>query len=1043
MRRSSVLAVLTSLIVASSSLAAATAVPSTHRFGTRHYGTGDRGVFVDAAADLLAVRLPAPAPYAGPLDAAGVADVVGALLPKVAAADVTVLRTWRVTTHGTVAVALSRAVDRAALAALDALVRDAGGQLWPVLVRGPGVSPDLVDEPLGGLDRAPVRGRAFADDRLVVTAAAGRLDEVLETVLAKTGGVVLERSRYLRDTALVQVGAVVGHDAVDAAALLAGTGGVRAVEPNLYRELRVRQATPDPLLGQQWHLSRDEEPAASIPGAGEIFAPEAWAVTRGSPDVVAAVFDSGTDWQHPDLIDNVRQDLMFDAATGDGDPGPECGQSQDGAAEVPGCPRSAPYVESHGTSVSGAVAAKGGNGIGVSGVCPDCSLMPVRLLGETATPTFGNAQAFSRACDPLANGSGEGAWLINNSWGPGFSLYFPLSTAERDAFELCRTVGRRGKGTVILFATGNETSNVRKDAYAKHPSVIAVAASTNLDDWASYSNYGDEVDVAAPSLGGTVQQDNYGIVTTDVRGGTRGYSIDGTQADGSGMDVDYNPSFSGTSAACPVAAGVAGLVLSANPSLTAEQVRLVLTRTADKIEADKVDWLQLSGQDLRAIFAYDAEGHSIAFGYGRVNAADAVALAAGLQVDQPLGLQGAACVTDAECVAGDAAAGRCDPALGRCLLPCASQADCVDGAVCVDAFCELPVERPGDFLSPCDDAACEGCVSTLDSSFNPTSVCSKACTVDADCDPSCANDPANCQPDGFDCRPATDDPNGPKICAIGEPNAGGPADFGACFNGQIGTSVVVTTGEGRELCGDICFDDSPAGCAYGFHCAEVTCTCTRETQWGCFEFTCAEVQPGRGDFFFPVCVPDAGHGDVCATDADCQFGDYCADLDGGQGRCRIDDRAGCDICQPCTDSSECGGRGVCIGTNNGQNLGVCAVACDDFEACPGNSECREFTTRRGTTLACLGTAPAFDASVTALDLCVDFVCEVSCRDDVPCADGFVCSDGECVVAPPPEKADDDDVTITFGGGPSCSSGAGVAPGFAIALLALLRRRRRR
>ena len=92
---------------------------------------------------------------------------------------------------------------------------------------------------------------------------------------------------------------------------------------------------------------------------------------------------------------------------------------------------------------------------------------------------------------------------------------------------------------MILFAAGNDTSNVRKDAYAKHPSVIAVAASTNLDDWAAYSNYGDEIDIAAPSLGGSVQQDNYGIVTTDVRGGTRGYSVDGTQADDSDFDVDF------------------------------------------------------------------------------------------------------------------------------------------------------------------------------------------------------------------------------------------------------------------------------------------------------------------------------------------------------------------------------------------------------------------------------------------------------------------------------------------------------------------------
>jgi subtilisin family serine protease len=1014
------------------SAAAMTPGPHAGRFGVRRWQGDQHAVFVDASREMIAVRMPAPAPFVGARDAAATGDVVDALLSK-AGASVTVTRAWAIAAHGTVAVSLSGAVDVATLARLIELVTAEGGHVWPVLVRGPGLSADLKDAPLAALDRGLRFGRAFADDRLVVTAAPGRLDEVLPVVLAKTGGVVLERSRWLHDTALVQVGDAVGFDAVDAAVLLAGLPGLRAVEPNLYRELRVRQAAPDPLFTSQWHLSRDAEPAASIPGTGEIFAPEAWAVTRGSPDVVAAVFDSGTDWEHPDLLPNVRQDLMFDAATGDSDPSPECQQGPDGVAEVPDCPSNAPYVESHGTSVSGTIAAKGDNGLGVSGVCPECSLMPVRLLGETATPTYSNAEAFSRACDPVGDGSGDGAWLINNSWGPGFSLYFPLSQAERDAFELCRTVGRHGKGTVILFAAGNETSNVRKDAYAKHPSVIAVAASTNLDDWAKYSNYGDEIDIAAPSLGGTVEDDNYGIVTTDVRGGTRGYSVAGDDDDDSDIDVDYNPGFSGTSAASPVAAGVVGLVLSVNPNLTAEQVRLVLTRTADKIVADKVDWQRIFGQDLRTIFAYDDVGHSIAFGQGRVNAGNAVTLA----LSEELGLQGAACVD------GDGTCDHCDPILHRCLLSCASQDDCDFGAVCGDGVCQLPVERPGDFLSPCDDEACEACVTTLDSEFNPTSICSKGCNVDADCDPACADDPANCQPDGFDCRPATDDAGGPKVCAIGDPNAGGPADFGACFNRQIGTSVVVTTGEGRELCGDLCFDDAPSSCAYGFHCAEVQCECTRESRWGCFEFTCTETDSGRGDFFFPICVPDPGHGDVCARDADCQFGDYCADIDAGQGHCRIDDRAGCDICQPCTDSSECGGRGVCIGTQNGQNPGVCSVACDDLEPCPGNSECREFTTRFGTTQACLGTAPTLEATATAVDLCADFVCEVPCREDVPCGDGLVCKAGTCVPPPPPSPSNDDDGEVTLGGGAHCSSGTHAPTGLVLVLLAVLRRRRRR
>src|SRR5690606_2375641 len=109
-----------------------------------------------------------------------------------------------------------------------------------------------------------------------------------------------------------------------------------------------------------------------------------------------------------------------------------------------------------------------------------------------------------------------------------------------------------------------------------------------------------------------IPQDDYGIMCTDVPG-DEGYD-----------DGDYNPGFGGTSAASPVTAGVVGLVLSANPNLTGEQVRLVLTRTAAKIRADKIPWVEVAGQDIEALFEYDEAGQSLGFGYGRVDADAAV-----------------------------------------------------------------------------------------------------------------------------------------------------------------------------------------------------------------------------------------------------------------------------------------------------------------------------------------------------------------------------------------------------------------------------------
>jgi subtilisin family serine protease len=157
---------------------------------------------------------------------------------------------------------------------------------------------------------------------------------------------------------------------------------------------------------------------------------------------------------------------------------------------------------------------------------------------------------------------------------------------------------------VILFAAGNSNFDVSRNSYASYSGCIAVAASTNRDLKASYSNFGLGISICAPSNGGTLS-----ITTTDATG-TLGYS-----------SGNYTSTFGGTSSACPLAAGVAALVLSANPNLTWRQVRRVLEQSADKIDT--------------AGGAYSALGHSTKYGYGRVNASRAVQLAAAGGPDTP------------------------------------------------------------------------------------------------------------------------------------------------------------------------------------------------------------------------------------------------------------------------------------------------------------------------------------------------------------------------------------------------------------------------
>jgi subtilisin family serine protease len=911
------------------------------RFERRAYQSGGKAVVVEVATDHLALR-------ANP----GTDPALLALAAEDAAAKVAPPGAWPKVSgavlarpHGLFLVRFAEALPRELLVSLAAALEG-----HPAVAR---VYP--------GLARAT--GRAFSDERLVVTASPGRLDEVLQKALAQTGGELL-RVSSVPHTALLAVGPRYAYDAVEASRALVGIAGLVSAEPELYREYALKQALlDDPRLAEQWHLSRGEGDA--VPGVGQVFAPGAWAVTQGDPAVVVAVFDSGTEIGHGDLASNVVGG--FDAVDGDDDPSPECSWSQDGRTYAPTCPDDRPFRESHGTAVSGVIAARGGNGVGVAGVCPQCSLMPVRLLGSSMVgSSLSTAEAFVRAVD-------EGAWIINNSWGPGTSIYFPLSQAVKDAFEHARTTGRGGKGTVILFAAGNDTSDVAKDAYAAWHTTVAVSASTNLDDFALYSNWGLEIDVAAPSRGGSVTADAFGIVTTDVSGG-EGYD-----------EGDYTSGFGGTSAASPVVAGVAGLVLSANPSLTAEQVRLVLTSSADKIRADKLDWMQLIGQDLEVLFDYDERGHSRGFGFGRVNATAAVLAAA------------SASLLGASCDAADCNV--CDTDLDRCLSRCEEQADCPDGTTCRGGLCRLPRPHPLAIGQPCR-ADCPSCVPAADTEFEVHLLCTDVCEADTVC------------PAGFACR--RPEAGGPKVCMPGAANAGEPEGYFNCRT-SLGVAIVVAT-ETERFCSDACFAEG--GCPFGFSCAPARCACERQTQWGCMLYRCEEAaNPNLVNFPAPLCFPNEGFGLGCAEDLDCPTGDYCK-----AGACVLDDRAGCSICESCDWHDECGPLGYCAGLRSG--AGYCTKVCAKAEDCPGDSVCKQISlgNNRGEIGFC--SAPgALDEEICAG--AEAWGCAVACRDDVPCDAGLVCDGGACVTAPPPppSKEDDEDVPPV---GASCGCGAASA-----------------
>jgi subtilisin family serine protease len=213
----------------------------------------------------------------------------------------------------------------------------------------------------------------------------------------------------------------------------------------------------------------------------------------------------------------------------------------------------------------------------------------------------------------------NGADIISCSWGPEDGdpdnpedpLHFQsheLPQHTRDAIHYAVTKGRGGRGCIVLFSAGNGNEDADQDAYIANRDIIAVAACNDRGTKTIYSDFGKCIFVCFPSndWGGEEHPapQTTGIWTTD-RIRKKGYSNNA-----------YTYNFGGTSSACPGVAGVCALILSVNPGLSARKVKEILKTTADKID--------------RRHGRYDARGHSIYYGYGRVNAGRAVALAKNL-----------------------------------------------------------------------------------------------------------------------------------------------------------------------------------------------------------------------------------------------------------------------------------------------------------------------------------------------------------------------------------------------------------------------------
>ncbi|MHA6483748.1 S8 family peptidase [Paenibacillus sp. strain BS8-2] len=260
-----------------------------------------------------------------------------------------------------------------------------------------------------------------------------------------------------------------------------------------------------------------------------IGAEHGWAVSKGDEGVIIAVLDTGVQSNHPDLSDKLISgtNIIDSSASPNDDVG-------------------------HGTHVAGIIGASVNNGEGVAGVSWYNKIMPVKVLDSSgAGSTYSVAQGIIWAVD-------HGAKVINMSLGNYAQADF-LHDAIKYAYE---------RDVVLIAASGNDNTD-RPGYPAAYPEVFAVAATTNNKEKASFSNYGDYIDVAAPgdSIASTYPGSQYAAL-------------------------------SGTSMASPHVAALAGLIRSVNPDLTNEEV---------------MEIMRSSAQDL------GTDGKDIYFGYGEID----------------------------------------------------------------------------------------------------------------------------------------------------------------------------------------------------------------------------------------------------------------------------------------------------------------------------------------------------------------------------------------------------------------------------------------
>lgn len=377
----------------------------------------------------------------------------------------------------------------------------------------------------------------YVTDELIVK-MRGDTDGLSAEMAINARGAVIKKS--FSDLRMVLIQLRPGDTIEDVQKSLENNPDVEYVEKNyiVYADL-----TPnDPRYSQQTYLN-------------VIDASQAWNTETGISNVVIAVLDTGVEGTHEDISGKLLTgcnvlDSFTDAS---------CGSNTDDNF-------------GHGTGVAGTAAAKTNNGLGVAGICWNCSILPVKVLNDSGSGSLADTVEGIMFARNYALNNPAKRVVINMSLGRDCQSS-GVTQAEQDAINAAWSAG------ILVVASAGNSGNSDLECPAAAGHVMAISATTNSDTLASFSSYGTFVDLAAPGVGIV-----NAIGTSNVAG-------------------SFYASWSGTSFSAPIVSGTAGLIWSVDATLTNTEVDQILRDTAENI------------------------GSSLYFGDGRVNVDFAVDLA--------------------------------------------------------------------------------------------------------------------------------------------------------------------------------------------------------------------------------------------------------------------------------------------------------------------------------------------------------------------------------------------------------------------------------